>query len=200
MNPVFEHDDLKKSGRAVIILSIMLMLVGSCTENFTQFAVLDVEVQFGQADLKRLLSLLLAFYSLIFAVRVFQADPVQTYRVMQKKLSDELNQRHSFNSDWQGAQISRLNTTKQEQERNVSDRDLRAKIAQEHNDKVNVVRAKASKMDARTQRLIRIRRQLDFGATITLHYALPCIFIGLALLVDVQPVVCPEPSEIRKAA
>lgn len=76
MNLVFEHDSLKKAGRAIFIVSLLLVISNGCIGALSNMKFFGVETHFSLGDLRRLLLIALVFYTLIFVYRLVEANPI----------------------------------------------------------------------------------------------------------------------------
>jgi len=191
VSPFFEHDDLKKAGRALMILSLTYTLVDQCSEPFTHFSLLDVDIHVSNSEFLWLLFIAVHVYLLIFIYRAFQQEPITALRMLRSDVEGERIDIHQMLAGVHDPAISQLKNSGRPYPptANKAERD---KAVTAFNEELKRMQETRDSSLRRLRKWYKVRNSTDQAALIFFSYLLPAIFYVAGIWCSAGAHACPS--------
>ena len=84
---LFEHENHRLAGRALVIVSSMTIVLQQCTRPFSEIELLGFYTQINSQDMSAIMTGLVVVYGFVFVFRLVQSDIYYSYRLIEEQTS-----------------------------------------------------------------------------------------------------------------
>lgn len=85
---LFEHENHRLAGRALVIVSTMTIFLQQCTRPFAEISLLGFKTQINSVELSSIMTGLVLVYGFLFVFRVVQSDIYYSYRLIEEQTKE----------------------------------------------------------------------------------------------------------------
>lgn len=181
MKPFFDQENHRKSGRVIILLCTLYLLLAGCVGGLDDFSFLGLKIHVSKDAVMQVLCIGIVYSLLLFSIRAFQSEFWRGFERRQSSASEAYTDWHSVLSSRKGQKINLARAEVQD----GPGQPLRSENEDGKNNRLNLEKSIEAEFQKGLKRARWYRKWepiVGYATFLAVDFGIPLLFIILVLI------------------